>query len=330
VPFDELDVPELAEIRAAALRIAPFVHRTPVMRSEGLNHLAGCELFFKCENLQKVGAFKARGAHNAVFRLSDEQAACGVATHSSGNHAAALALAAKNRGISAFIVMPSAAPVVKRAAVSGYGAEITDCVSTLEAREQGLAEVVERTSAYVVHPYDDPWVIAGQGSATLEFLEQAEDLDDLIVPVGGGGLASGTCIAGHGLQADLRIFGAEPVGADDAARSLAAGRLIPSISPDTIADGLLTSLSPRTFGVLREHLHSILCVDDEAIAYAMRLIFERMKIVVEPSAAVSLAVILNHRELFAGRRVGVILSGGNVSLDSLPWSQGRERSTARK
>lgn len=314
---DPLGLPDLDGIRAAAARIAAHVHRTPVLFSASLDELAGCSLRFKCENFQKVGAFKARGAHNAVFSLAEEEAVRGVATHSSGNHAAALALAARRRGIPAHIVMPSSAPAVKRAAVEGYGARIVDCEPTLQAREEGLARVLEETSAVFIHPYDDARVIAGQGTACLEFLAQAPDLEVLLVPVGGGGLASGTCLAGHGLKPHLQILGVEPTGADDAARSLQAGELIPSLSPQTIADGLLTSLSPRTFTALQAHLDDILCVDDEAILRAMRLLFERMKLVVEPSAAVVLAAVLGEGERFAGKRVGLILSGGNVNLDGL-------------
>ena len=313
----DLRLPDLNEIRAAVKRIASYVHRTPILRCRSIDAMAGCRLFFKCENFQKVGAFKARGAHNAVFSLSPDQAAKGVATHSSGNHAAALALAACNRGIDAHIVMPENAPAVKKAAVAGYGARIVECQPTLAARESGLAQVVVETGAHGVHPYDDARVIAGQGTACLELLEELPDLDALLVPVGGGGLASGSCLAGHGLKPKLEIFGVEPFGADDAARSLAAGELIPSENPQTIADGLLTSLSPRTFTALQAHLEDILCVDDSAILAAMRLIFERMKMVVEPSSATVLAAVLENKERFAGKRVGLILSGGNVNLDKL-------------
>ena len=313
------DDPTLEDIRAAADRIAPHIHRTPVATCASIDAIAGARLYFKCENLQKVGAFKARGATNAVFSLSDDQAERGVCTHSSGNHAAALARAAGLRGIPAYIVMPSSAPPVKKAAVAGYGALITECVPTLEARETTLAEVVERTGATFIHPYDDPQVIAGQGTAALELLEQASDLDIVLVPVGGGGLASGTTITMSSLRPEIEIWGAEPAGADDAFRSLRDGRLYPSVEPTTIADGLLTSLSDRTFRILSNGLAGILTVDEDTIVRAMRLLWERAKLLVEPSAAVPLAAVLTNRRRFEGRRVGIILSGGNANLDNLPW-----------
>jgi len=314
-----LNDPTFDDVRAAAARIAPYVHRTPVATCASIDAVAGSSLFFKCENLQKVGAFKARGATNAVFSLADEEAARGVCTHSSGNHAAALARAAGLRGIPAYIVMPSTAPPVKKAAVAGYGAQITECEPTLEARETTLAEVQARTGATFIHPYDDVRVIAGQGTAALELLEQVSELDVVMPPVGGGGLASGTTITVSSLRPEIEIWGAEPSGADDAYRSLRDGRLHPSVKPATIADGLLTSLSDRTFRILSGGLAGILTVDDAMIVRAMRLLWERAKILVEPSAAVPLAAVLDHRDRFAGRRIGLILSGGNVDLDKLPW-----------
>ena len=313
------DDPTIDDIRAAAERIAPYIHRTPVVTCASINAIAGASLFFKCENLQKVGAFKARGATNAVFSLDDHEAAMGVCTHSSGNHAAALARAARLRGIPAYIVMPSSAPPVKKAAVAGYGAVITECEPTLEARETTLAEVQDRTDATFVHPYDDSRVIAGQGTAALELLDQEPDLEVVLVPVGGGGLASGTTITVSTLKPEIEIWGAEPAGADDAFRSLRDGRLYPSVRPTTIADGLLTSLSDRTFRILYRGLAGILTVDEPTIVEAMRLLWERAKLLVEPSAAVPLAAVLSNRDRFDGKRVGIILSGGNTNLDELPW-----------
>ncbi len=311
--------PTIDDIRAASDRILPYIHRTPVATCASIDAIAGVSLFFKCENLQKVGAFKARGATNAVFSLDDEAAARGVCTHSSGNHAAALARAAGLRGIPAHIVMPSSAPPVKKAAVQGYGAVITECEPTLEARETTLAAVKERTGATFIHPYDDVRVIAGQGTAALELLEQQPDLDVVMPPVGGGGLASGTTITVSSLRPEIEIWGAEPAEADDAFRSLRDGRLYPSVKPATIADGLLTSLSARTFRILSGGLTGILTVDEATIIRAMRLLWERAKILVEPSAAVPLAAVLANRDRFEGRRVGLILSGGNTNLDNLPW-----------
>ncbi len=323
-----LDLPDLAAIRDAHRRIAPLVNRTPALTSRTLDELADAELVFKCENLQRVGAFKYRGATNAVQSLADDLAARGVATHSSGNHAQALALAARTRGIAAHVVMPRTAPEVKRVAVAGYGARIIPCEPTLQAREETLARVVAETGAQEIHPYDDPRVIAGQGTALLELVEDAGPLDAVITPVGGGGLLSGTAIAAAGLAAGdatgarsaaMAVYAGEPAGADDAARSLAAGRLIPSTDPQTICDGLLTSLSPRTFGAIAAHVTAIFTVDDAAVRHAMRLVFERMKLVIEPSAAVPLAAVLAHRERIAGRRIGIILSGGNLDLARWRW-----------
>ncbi len=311
--------PGRVEIEAAATRIEPFAQRTPVLTCTTLDRLGGAELFFKCENFQKGGAFKIRGAANAVFSLSDEEAAAGVATHSSGNFGQALALAARWRDIPAYVVMPDNAPAVKREAVAGYGAEVIPCRPTLAAREQGLAEVVARTGATFLHPFNDYRVIAGQGTAARELCEEVPDLEVVMAPVGGGGLLSGTALAVDAWQPGAAVIGAEPAGADDAHRSLRAGRIIPQEQPRTIADGLLTSLGDKTFPIIQRLVQDILLAGEDEIVAAMRLLFERAKIVVEPSAAVPLAALLAVRERFAGRRVGIILSGGNVDLDHLPW-----------
>jgi threonine dehydratase len=311
----------LAHIRDAAARISVYVHRTPVLTCRSLDVMTGATLFFKCENLQKVGAFKARGATNAIFSLADQQVALGVATHSSGNHAAALALAARWRGTKAYVVMPDNAPAVKRRAVAGYGAEIVPCQPTLTAREEMLAQVIARTGATVIHPYDDFHIIAGQGTAGLELCEEVNDLNVVIAPVGGGGLLSGTALAVRGVSPRTRVLGAEPEIADDGFRSLRAGRIIPSSYPDTVADGLRTSLGQLTFPIIRQHVDAIVTAGEADIIVAMRTIWERMKLVVEPSAAVPLATILSGHVDLAGKRVGIILSGGNADLDALPWRQ---------
>lgn len=314
-----MDIPTLADIREAADRIRPYAHRTPVMTSASMNGILNVQAFFKCENFQKVGAFKFRGACNAVLSLSEEKAARGVATHSSGNHAAAVSLAARQRGIKAYIVMPRNAPEVKKAAVAGYGGEITLCKPTLEARDIALNEIVAHRGATVIHSYNDPYVIAGQGTAALELLEEIPDLDVIMAPVGGGGLLSGTAIAASEIQPDIRVIAAEPEGADDAFRSLQAGRIMPSMNPTTIADGLLTSLGSRTFSIIQERVECIVTVSEGAIIQAMRHIWERMKIVVEPSAAVVPGALLENKIDLAGKRVGIILSGGNVDLERVPW-----------
>ncbi len=311
--------PSLDDVLAAAQRIEPHVHRTPVATCETLDRMAGARLLLKCENLQKAGAFKARGATNAVFALDKASASRGVCTHSSGNHAAALARAAALRGIPALIVMPSTAPRVKVAAVEAYGGRITFCEPTLAARESTLEAIVASTGATFVHPYDEPLVVAGQGTCALELLEQAPDLDVVMTPVGGGGLASGTCITLAARAAGVRFVGAEPASADDARRSLELGRLVPSEDPVTVADGLRTALSRLTFGILSRHAEAILTASEDQIIAATRLLWERAKLVVEPSGAVPLATVLAHRERFAGLSVGIVLSGGNVDLDRLPW-----------
>ncbi len=311
--------PTITDICEAAARIEPYIHRTPVLTCRAIDTLCGASLFFKCENFQKVGAFKIRGATNAVFSLSDQEAASGVATHSSGNHAAALAQAARWRGIRAHVVMPKNAPEVKKAAVAGYGANIRYCEPTLQAREDTLAEVQSETGAVFIPPFNDWRIIAGQGTAALELCHEIADLDSVIAPVGGGGLLSGTALTVSARSPNTQIIGGEPANADDACRSLKAGKIIPANNPTTIADGLLTSLGDLTFSVIRQHVADILTVSEEDIIQTMRLIWERMKIIVEPSSAVALAVVMAHPEKFAGRRVGVIFSGGNVNLASLPW-----------
>ena len=312
--------PTLADILTAAGRIAPYAHRTPVLTCAALDERLGARIFLKCENFQKVGAFKFRGAANAVFSLDAAAATRGVATHSSGNHAQALALAARLRGIPAFIVMPDNAPTVKKAAVAGYGGRITYCEPTLKARETTLERVVQENGAEVVHPYNDDRVIAGQGTAALELLEDVPGLDAVMIPVGGGGLLSGTAIAATSLQPGIRVIAAEPEGADDACRSFRAGRIIPSVAPKTVADGLLTSLGDRTFPVIRERVEDIVTVSEAAIIAAMKFIWERAKLVIEPSSAVPVAALWEKKIDLDGLRVGIILSGGNVDLDRLPWT----------
>ena len=309
----------LADIRAAHARIADKIHRTPVLTSATLDALCGAQLFFKCENFQKIGAFKARGATNAVFALTDAEAANGVATHSSGNHAAALARAARLRGIPAHIVMPSNAPKTKIESVRRNGGIIVFCEPTLVAREAACAKIIAETAARLVHPFDDYAVMAGQGTATLELLEQAPDLDLIIVPVGGGGLLCGTAVAAKGARPGIRVIAAEPAGADDAARSVAAGRLIPLEQAATIADGLRTSLSARTFTLIQQQVDGIVTVSEESIVAAMRRIWEVLKIIIEPSCAVPYAAIMEGKIDVSGKRVGIILTGGNVDLDALPW-----------
>lgn len=311
--------PTLADVQAAAARIKPYAHHTPVLTCTSLNDLVGADLFCKCENFQKVGAFKFRGACNTVFSLSDEEARHGVATHSSGNHAAAVALAARLRGIPAHIVMPDNAPAVKKAAVAGYGGTIVYCAPTLAARESTLARVVQETGATFIHPYNDARVIAGQGTAALELLTDVSDLDVIMAPVGGGGLLSGTAIVTAALSPSTQVIAAEPEAADDAYRSLQAGEILPALDPRTIADGLRTSLGELTFAVIQQHVQQIVTVSEEAIIQAMRHVWERMKILIEPSAAVPIGVLLEKKIDLTGKRLGVMLSGGNTDLDRLPW-----------
>lgn len=312
-------LPAFEDVEAAHDRIRPYIHRTEIMTSESINRITGGDLYFKCENFQKVGAFKYRGATNAVLSLTSEEAERGVATHSSGNHAAALALAARIRGIPAYIVMPSTSPEIKKSAVAGYGGIITLCDPTLQSRESTLEEVVAQTGATVVHPYDNFYVIAGQGTAAKELIEDTGDLDILISPVGGGGLLSGTAISARHMLPDCRVIAAEPQGADDAYRSFISGVLVPSTDPKTIADGLLTSLGTRNFQIIRKQVDEIVTVSEDKIIEAMRLIWERMKIIIEPSSAVTLGAILEGRIDVAGRKTGIILSGGNLDLGRLPF-----------
>ena len=315
----ESQLPNISDIRQAHEHIKPFIHCTPVMTCSMLNQLAGATLFFKCENFQKTGSFKIRGATNAVSQLSKQQLEQGVATHSSGNHGAALALAAASRKARAYIVMPSNAPEVKKKAVLGYGAKVIECEPTLQAREETLNKVVEDTGATFIHPYNHPHIIAGQGTACIELLEEVGYCDYVIPPVGGGGLLSGTAIAAKALFPDMQTIAAEPSGADDAYRSFHAQTLIPSTHPNTIADGLLTSLGKLTFSAIRKYVADILTVDEDMIRYAMRLRWERMKIVVEPSGAVPFGVVMAHRKQFEGKRIGIIISGGNIDLGKFKW-----------
>ncbi|RKD92691.1 pyridoxal-phosphate dependent enzyme [Mangrovibacterium diazotrophicum] len=316
-----MKLPEFTDIEQAHERILPFVHRTPVLSSSTMNRILDCELHFKCENLQKVGAFKFRGAINAVFSLTDEQAANGVCTHSSGNHAAALALAASMRGIPAYIVMPRTAPTIKRQAVEGYGGKITFCEPTLEARETTLANVAVETGAREIHPYTNFNVICGQGTAAKELIEDNGPFDIIMCPVGGGGLLSGTSIATRAMSPKTMIIGAEPEGADDAYRSFHEKKLIPSVNPKTIADGLLTSVGEINFRIIQRKTDEIVTVSERGIVRAMRMIWERMKIIVEPSGAVPLAAILENKFDYRGKKIGIILSGGNVDLEKLPFHE---------
>jgi threonine dehydratase len=309
----------MQSIREAHARIRDKIHRTPVMTSEVLDALAGNRLFFKCENLQKVGAFKARGATNAVFLLTDAEAAKGVVTHSSGNHAAALARAARLRGIPAYIVMPSNSPQAKQAAVRRYGGDVLLCEPTLAARESTARQVVERTGAAFIHPYDDLRVMAGQGTTAIELLEDVPGLDVILCPVGGGGQLSGIAVAAKDIKPDVRVIGVEPAGADDAARSLKAGHIIPMLEPHTIADGLKTSLGRRPFAEIMRLVDDIVTVREESIVQAMRQVWEVMKLLVEPSGAVSYAAIVERRIAASGASIGIILSGGNLDLNRLPW-----------
>jgi threonine dehydratase len=309
----------LALIREAHARIADKIHRTPVLTSVSLNALVGAQLYFKCENFQKVGTFKARGATNSVFSLSESEAQRGVVTHSSGNHAAALARAAKLKGVPAYIVMPENAPKTKVASVRRYDGHIVFCEATLEARERTARQVIESTGAVLIHPYNDLRVMAGQGTTALELMEQAPTLDLILCPVGGGGLLSGVATAVKALKPTIQVIGVEPAAADDAARSFRAGHIIPSVSPKTVADGLLTSLGDLTFPVIREHVDDIVTVSEGTILRAMRQIWAVMKVIVEPSGAVAYAAIVEGRLKVSDYNVGIILSGGNLDLEILPW-----------
>jgi threonine dehydratase len=314
-----LNIPTFRDVAVARDRIRPYVHRTPVLTSKYLNALTGAELFFKCENLQKAGAFKARGAVNAVFQLSDEIAERGVATHSSGNHGLCLSYAAGRRGINATVVMPRTAPEAKKAAVRMYGGTVIECEPSTAAREATLREFVDKTGADFVHPYNDPRVIAGQATCSLELLEDVGPLDAFIAPIGGGGMISGSCLTISNVSPTTTIYAAEPANADDAARSLKAGYIIEDDAPQTIADGLKVSLRERTWHFVSTYVTDILLASEEEIVEAMRLTWQRMKIVIEPSSAVPLAAILRNPGVFAGKKVGVVLTGGNVDLSKLPW-----------
>lgn len=316
-----MQIPTFEHIKKARQIIAPYIHQTPVLHSKSINRLAESRLFFKCENFQKVGAFKFRGATHAVFSLPEKQAARGVATHSSGNHAAALALAARKRGIAAHIVMPETAPQIKKKAVEGYGANIRFCPPTLQARESTLDEVVQETGASFIHPYNNFDVVCGQGTAALELLTEFPDLEIVVAPVGGGGLMSGTAIAAKALKPGIKVFGAEPKNADDAYRSFKSGKLLPSENPKTVCDGLLTSLSPLTFKILTTYADDIFTVSEKNILRAMRMVWERMKIIIEPSSAVPLAAVLENPVFFKNKKTGLIVSGGNVDLNGFALFQ---------
>ncbi|MEZ8007065.1 MAG: pyridoxal-phosphate dependent enzyme [Amylibacter sp.] len=316
-------IPTFDDMVAAHERIKPYIHRTPVLTSSYLNELSGCEIFFKCENFQKAGAFKVRGASNAVFALSDIEASKGVCTHSSGNHALSLSYAANRRGISCNVVMPRTAPEAKKSAVRGYGGIITECEPSTTAREEVFAEVQAKTGGNFVHPYNDPRVIAGQGTCSRELLEQMEGfgrtLDMIVAPIGGGGMISGTCLTLSKLAPDVQIIASEPEQADDAYRSFKAGHLISDDAPDTIADGLKVPLKDLTWHFVKNHVTDILTASEIEIIDSMKLTWQRMKIIIEPSCAVPLATILKNPEVFAGKRVGVVITGGNVDLAKLPW-----------
>ncbi|MEM8691432.1 MAG: beta-hydroxyaspartate dehydratase BhcB [Pseudomonadota bacterium] len=312
-------IPTFDDVLAAHERIAPYIHRTPVLTSSYLNEFVGAELFFKCENFQKAGAFKVRGASNAVFGLSEEMAQNGVATHSSGNHALSLSYAAGRRGIPCHVVMPRTAPQAKKDAVRGYGGIITECEPSTTSREKTFSKVEAETGAEFVHPYNDPRVIAGQGTCSREFMEQTGGVDIMVTPIGGGGMISGTCLTLSHLAPEVQIIAAEPEQADDAYRSFKEGHIIADDAPETIADGLKVPLKDLTWHFVSNHVTDILTASEDEIVDAMKLTWKRMKIVIEASCAVPLATILKNKERFAGKRVGVIITGGNVDLDTLPW-----------
>jgi threonine dehydratase len=312
-------VPTFLQIKTAHTAIKPYIHNTPVVSNQSINEISGATIFFKCENFQKIGAFKMRGASYATLTLTEEEKSCGIATHSSGNHAQAVALSAKNHNIKAYIVMPSSAPVIKRNATKGYGAEIITCEPNIASRKTTLDKVVERTGATFIHPFDDYNVITGQATASLELIEEVGHFDIMMAPIGGGGLMSGTSLTTNYLMPDTQIIGAEPIEVNDAFKSYHKGEIVGNDTINSIADGLLTNLSDKTFGIIREHLDDILLVSEQQIVEAMRLIWERMKIIVEPSSAVPLAAILNNKERFAGKKIGLILTGGNVDVNNLPF-----------
>jgi threonine dehydratase len=315
----DLIIPTFEDVVEAHTRISPYIHKTPVLTSTYFNELTGAELFFKCENFQKAGAFKVRGASNAVFGLSDEMAEKGVATHSSGNHALSLSYAAGRRGIPCYVVMPRTAPEAKKAAVRGYGGIITECEPSTTSREEVFADVQARTGAEFVHPYNDSRVIAGQATCSRELLNQVEALDTVIAPIGGGGMISGTCLTLSNVAPGVEIIAAEPEQADDAYRSFQAGHIIADDAPHTIADGLKVPLKELTWHFVSNYVDDILTASEEEIVDAMKLTWQRMKLVMEPSCAVPLATILKNKDKFKGKRVGVVVTGGNVDLASLPW-----------
>ncbi len=316
----DMYIPTWNDVVAAHARILPHIRRTEVLVSEQLDRQAGAGLFFKCENLQPPGAFKVRGASNAVFGLSEDRVAKGVATHSSGNHALCLSYAAGRRGIPCNVVMPRTAPQAKKDAVIAYGGKITECDPSTSSREETFARVQAETGGDFIHPYNDPRVIAGQATCSKEFLEQVEDLDILIAPIGGGGMISGTCLTVSSMAPHVKVYAAEPEQADDAMRSFRAGRIIADDAPETIADGLKVPLKELTWHFVSKHVTDILTASEREIVDAMKLSWKRLRVVIEPSCAVPLAVILKNPDIFAGRRVGVIVTGGNVDLDRLPWT----------
>ena len=311
----------MKDVIDASKRIEGHGHRTPILTNETINRLTGKKIFFKCENFQKIGAFKFRGGWNTIMSLSDKEAKKGVCTHSSGNHAQAVAYAAMRRNIPAYIVMPENAPKVKIQAVEDYHAKVTLCEPTLKARRETLEKIADMTGAYVVHPFNEPKVIAGQGTAALELIQDIGNLDAICAPIGGGGLMSGTCITAKDMLPNIRLFGAEPKGADDAYRSLKKGKLLPQDNPNTICDGLLTSMGENTWNILKDHLEDIITVSDDEVISAMRLVWERMKIIIEPSCATPLAAILTpeFKKLENIETIGIILTGGNVDLSKLPF-----------
>lgn len=313
-------IPTYNDVLDAHQRIEPFIHKTPVLTSSYLNQLTGAKLFFKCENFQKAGAFKVRGASNAVFGLSDQDATNGVCTHSSGNHALSLSYAASQRGIPCNVVMPITAPQAKKDAVKGYGGIITECEPSTSSRESVFAEVQAQTGGNFVHPYNDPRVIAGQGTCSKELMEQTNGVDMVVAPIGGGGMISGTCLTLSQIAPETKVIAAEPEQADDAYRSFKSGYIIADDAPQTIADGLKVPLKELTWHFVSNYVSDILTASEQEIVDAMKLTWKRMKIVIEPSCAVPLAVILKNKDHFAGKRVGVIITGGNVDLDNLPWT----------
>ena len=315
----KLNIPDLSDVKTAHERISPHIHYTPIVTSQFLDAKTGAKLFFKCENFQKAGAFKVRGASNAVFGLDDATAAKGVATHSSGNHALSLSYAAGRRGIPCTVVMPKTAPQAKKDAVIGYGGTIVECEPATTSREAVFAEVVAKTGADFVHPYNDPRVIAGQATCSLELIDQVKDLDCVVAPIGGGGMISGTCLTLSHLAPSIEIYAAEPKQAGDAYRSFKAGHIIVDDAPVTVADGLKVPLKDLTWHFVSNHVTDILTASEQEIIDAMKLTWQRMKMVIEPSCAVPLAVILKNPDLFRGKKVGVIITGGNVDLDKLPW-----------